>query len=246
LVLAHGFTQTGRLWGTLADDLASDHHIVQVDLPGHGDSAQVSATLVDGALKLADVGGSGAYLGYSMGARFCLHVALARPDVVQTLVLISGTAGIEDSQQRKDRRASDLALANRLDPPEGSTEPPLALESFVRQWMGQPMFANLGSDSNGVHERLRNTGPGLASSLRQAGTGIQRPLWGHLSRLSMPVLVITGQQDAKFTGLGAQLVESIGINAEHVVISGAGHAPHLEYPDAVASLVRDHIQGRRP
>lgn len=246
MVLAHGFTQTGRLWGTLADDLASDHQIVQADLPGHGDSAQVSATLVDGALKLVDVGGTAAYLGYSMGARFCLHVALARPDVVQTLVLISGTAGIEDSQQRRDRRASDLALANRLDPPEGSTAPPLALESFLRQWMGQPMFANLGSANDGIHERLRNTGPGLASSLRLAGTGNQRPLWGHLSRLSMPVLVITGQQDAKFTGLGAQLVDSIGANAEHVVISGAGHAPHLERPDAVARLVRAHIQSRHP
>jgi 2-succinyl-6-hydroxy-2,4-cyclohexadiene-1-carboxylate synthase len=238
LVLAHGFTQTGRLWGAMDDHLTSDHQVVQVDMPGHGDSARIGATLVDGALGLVDVGGRATYVGYSMGARFCLHTALARPDAVDALVLISGTAGIDDNAERRARRNSDLALADRLDPPEGSPEPPVPIEAFLRQWMEQPMFSNLGPDADGIQERLRNTGPGLASSLRLAGTGIQRPLWGLLGRLSMPVLVVTGGQDSKFTALGARMVDAIGANAEHVVIPGAGHAPHLEHPRSVATVIR--------
>ncbi len=238
LVLVHGFTQTGRLWGGLDDDLASDHTVVQVDLPGHAGSTQVAATLVDGALGLAGVGGKATYVGYSMGARFCLHVALARPDQVDALVLISGTAGIEDPIARQERRSADLALADRLDPGTGSGTPPVPVDVFLSQWMDQPIFSDLGPQAQALEERLRNTGPGLASSLRLAGTGIQRPLWGLVGRLDMPVLVITGSRDDKFTTLGAQMVAAIGANARHVVVPEAGHAPHLRHPAAVAEAIR--------
>ena len=36
VVLAHGFTQTGRVWGTMDHHLATDHQVLRVDLPGHG------------------------------------------------------------------------------------------------------------------------------------------------------------------------------------------------------------------
>ena len=105
--MAHGFTQTSRVWGTLDRALAGGHEVVAVDMPGHGGSSELASTLVDGALQLARVGGRASYLGYSMGARFCLHLALARPDLVDSLVLISGTGGIDDPDQRRARRWSD-------------------------------------------------------------------------------------------------------------------------------------------
>ncbi|MDA8058685.1 MAG: alpha/beta fold hydrolase, partial [Actinomycetota bacterium] len=64
LVLAHGFTQTRGAWGPVADDLANDHRLVLVDLPGHGGSSGVAADLPRGARLLADAGGAGSYLGY--------------------------------------------------------------------------------------------------------------------------------------------------------------------------------------
>ena len=81
-----------------------------------------------------------------------------------------------------------------------------------------------------------NTGAGLASSLRLAGTGTQQPLWHELSRLDMPVLVVTGELDAKFTALGEALATAIGPNASHAVVPGAGHAPHLQLPVLVGDL----------
>ena len=103
------------------------------------------------------------------------------------------------------------------------------------------MFVGIGPEADGLDERRRNTGPGLASSLRRAGTGTQLPLWDKLGRLSMPVLVVTGQLDQKFTALGVRMTEAIGSNARHVEITGAGHAPHLQRPDAVAELVREFV-----
>lgn len=242
LVLAHGFTQTGRVWGGLDDDLARDHHLITVDLPGHGGSSAVMADLPGGAELIAVAGGSADYAGYSMGARFCLHLALSRPDLVRRLVLVSGTAGIDDPGERAERRRSDEALADRLDPRGGGT-PADTVEEFVLRWVADPMFGAVPEATNGLVERMRNTASGLASSLRLAGTGTQEPLWDRLGRLDMPVLVVTGARDAKFTALGRRLVRSIGPGATHVVVAGAGHAPHLQHPGEVAAAVRRFLDG---
>ena len=188
---------------------------------------------------LGEAGGRATYLGYSMGARFCLHLALRRPDLVDDLVLISGTAGIDDEDERRQRREADGRLAEELDPVVDRSRHPMPVESFVRRWLENPMFAGISADRpTPCAERLRNTGPGLASSLRLAGTGTQQPLWGSIGRLTMPVLIVTGGLDEKFTALGRRMAEAIGPPARHVVVAGAGHAPHLQRPDQVADLVR--------
>ena len=237
LVLAHGFTQTGRLWGGLAEDLAVDHELVLVDLPGHGGSSDVRADLWHGAALLGAAGGPGDYLGYSMGARFCLHLALARPDLVRRLVLVSGTAGIDDADERRARRSSDEALARRLDPGDG-TPPEDSVATFVDRWVSNPLFGHVPDAATGIDERRRNTSTGLASSLRLAGTGTQEPLWDRLGGLDRPVLVVTGGRDTKFTELGRRLVTTIGPDARLVVVDDADHAPHLQRPDTVAAAVR--------
>ncbi len=237
LVLAHGFTQSGRVWGGLADGLAAAHELVLVDLPGHGGSAGVWADLAGAAELLGDVGGTADYLGYSMGARTCLHLALARPDRVRRLVLVSGTAGIDDADERSARRRADAALAARLVPPDGGA-PEDTVDEFIDRWVANPMFGDVPVVANGLAERKRNSAAGLASSLRLAGTGTQAPLWDRLGELGMPVLVVTGGRDAKFTALGQRLVEGIGPRASLVVVEGADHAPHLQRADAVAHAVR--------
>jgi 2-succinyl-6-hydroxy-2,4-cyclohexadiene-1-carboxylate synthase len=236
--MAHGFTQTHRVWGGLDTLLSSDHQLVALDMPGHGQSSAVRAGLLEGAGLMADVGGRAGYLGYSMGARFALHVALAHPELVDRLILISGTAGLEDEAERRQRRQADDALADQLDPgPDGRGEA-TPVEVFVRRWLAGPLFANIDQAANGLSERLTNTGPGLASSLRLAGTGTQQPLWERLDELTMPVLVVTGEDDEKFTALGGRLVRTIGANASLATVPGAGHAPHLQHPDVVAQAVR--------
>ena len=117
---------------------------------------------------------------------------------------------------------------------------------FLRRWMDSPLFADLSHEAAGLEERERNTGPGLASSLRLAGTGMQLPLWGKLHRLAMPVLIVCGEHDEKFTALGHRMADAIGTNATLAVVPGTGHTPHLQRPDAVAGLVRDHLAEAAP
>lgn len=237
LVLVHGFTQTAHSWGPLAEDLARDHEVVRVDAPGHGRSGRVEAGLWEGGDLLAATAGPGTYLGYSMGGRLCLHAALAHPAAVRGLVLVGATAGLDDPEARSARVVADEAWARRLE-----TE---GLDAFLQAWLAQPLFAGLDDERAGREARRQNTVAGLASSLRRAGTGAQEPLWDRLSALSMPVLVLAGEHDERFAALGQRLVASIGDNAEQAVVAGAGHAAHLEAPEAVLANVRPWLRVHR-
>jgi len=245
LVLAHGFTQTHRLWGGLDTLLADARAVTAVDLPGHGGSSGVRTDLAAGAALLGDAGGRADYLGYSMGARYCLHLALDRPDLVRRLVLVSGTAGIDDADERAARRRADEALAERLDPVGGGV-PEDTVAEFVHRWVANPLFGDVPASANAVAERCTNTAAGLASSLRTSGTGTQTPLWERLSGLTVPVLVVTGARDAKFTALGRRLVAALGGPATQVVVDDADHAPHLQHPDEVAAAVRSFLDRTAP
>jgi 2-succinyl-6-hydroxy-2,4-cyclohexadiene-1-carboxylate synthase len=90
-------------------------------------------------------------------------------------------------------------------------------------------------------ERREDTVTGLAESLRQAGTGSQDPLWDRLSRLDMPALVVAGEDDEKFSAEAVRLGAAIGANADVVLVPDAGHAAHLEQPDAFLGVVRQWL-----
>ena len=226
LVLCHGFTQNRGCWGPFADDLARDHEVVLVDAPGHGDSGHDDADLDDSADLLGAVGGRAVYVGYSMGGRMALHLALAQRHLVEGLVLIGATAGLDSENERHERRAADEALAVRL-LDEG-------LEAFIDRWLAGPLFADLTPTIAARPARLRNRPEGLAASLRNVGTGSQRSLWPLLTGLGMPVLALAGTSDAKFSALANRLVECIGPNATAEFIDG-GHAVHLVSPEAAAA-----------
>jgi 2-succinyl-6-hydroxy-2,4-cyclohexadiene-1-carboxylate synthase len=230
LVLVHGFAQNRNCWGPIATDLARDHEVVRVDAPGHGRSSQFYAGLRTGARLIADQGGTATYVGYSMGARFVLHLALANPELVQRVVLIGGTAGIDDADARAERRRNDDAMAARLERD--------GLEPFLDAWLAQPLFAGLSREMQFRAARRENTIDGLAESLRQAGTGSQDPLWERLGRLDMPALVVAGADDTKFSAEASRLVASIGANATLALIANAGHSAHLEQPAQFLSTLR--------
>ena len=228
LVLLHGFTQNSACWGPFADRLAARHEVVLLDAPGHGDSHHDDADLAEAARLSLEVGGDAVYLGYSMGGRVALHAAVAQPDRVRALVLIGATAGIDDDARRLARRRADEALAAEL------TE---GLEGFLDRWLTQPPFATLAPERQHRSARLRNRPEGLAASLRNCGTGTQRPLWDDLAALNRPTLAIAGADDEKFTALAHRLATGIGPHAATAIVPGAGHSVHLERPDETADAV---------
>ncbi len=229
LVLLHGFTQTGRSWDPLRETLATRFEVLTPDLPGHGGRTHMRAGLWEAAAAVGDECGPANYLGYSMGGRVALHLALARPELVHRLVLVGATAGIEDDSERAARRNSDEALARTVEAD--------GVAPFLERWLTQPMFADLTAEAAGLDARLENEAAGLAASLRQMGTGVQEPLWHRLGELTMPVLLLVGERDDAFAEVALRMGAWIGGAATLALVPGAGHACHLERPDAFVDLV---------
>jgi 2-succinyl-6-hydroxy-2,4-cyclohexadiene-1-carboxylate synthase len=233
LLLLHGFTQTRQSWRRTVAALDGRYtRTVAPDLPGHGQlterrPASLAATL---AYLAALVDEPHVLGGYSMGGRVALHAALARPGLVQRLVLVGASPGLATEAERAERRAADEALADRIET--------IGVEAFAAEWAALPLWegqpervrAAAGAD------RLRNSAGGLAAALRGLGTGALPSLWDRLGELEMPVTLVTGERDAKFRAIAERMAERLP-RADLVAIPGAGHAPQLERPELVAAAL---------
>ena len=215
----HGFTQTKESWLPVVESLTVKTEATLIDAPGHGDSSVDGRSLPESANDVAETMPTGILVGYSMGARIALHTALQHPEKVHGLVLVSGTPGLRNESERVDRRTADEALAQHIEE--------IGVSLFITEWLSNPMFKGLSSQYADIPNRNTNTAQALADSLRCAGTGTQDPLWDQLKKLDMPVLVITGEHDQKFTDIGREMAAEIP-NCEYRLMSGVGHTCHLE------------------
>jgi 2-succinyl-6-hydroxy-2,4-cyclohexadiene-1-carboxylate synthase len=245
LVLLHGFTGSAAGWGHHMDTLASyGLRTIALDLLGHGLSdAPIDAKRYsiencqkDILTALQELGvkkGHAIILGYSMGGRIALYSAFS--GYFRALILESSSPGLENAAERVERRASDEALAASIER-EG-------VPSFVERWERIPLFASQKTLPTEYREalhrqRLQNNATGLAQSLRGVGTSAQPSLYRQLPALHIPVLVIAGELDTKFTTIAKHMAHALP-QSQLQIIPAAGHTVHLEQPQLFTSLVRD-------
>jgi 2-succinyl-6-hydroxy-2,4-cyclohexadiene-1-carboxylate synthase len=232
IVLLHGFTQTGRSWEPTIAALGERYRALMPDIRGHGSAADVRP--VDIASVHADLldlmPPRSQLVGYSMGGRIALSLALAAPDRVARLTLIGASPGIADPEERRARRAADEALAERIER-EG-------IEAFAAHWSALPLFADQPpAVAQAAHAMRHGQSPaGLAAALRGLGTGAMEPLWDGIPQLAIPVTLIAGERDTKFRAIAERMAGALPDATLHVV-PGAGHAVQLEAPEAVAELL---------
>lgn len=243
LLLLHGFTGSSESWRAVAPRLPG--RVVAVDLTGHGRSPAPSSiepykidATVEAVLAATRGLGQAHLLGYSMGGRVALHLALAAPERFASLTLESASPGIVDAAERAARVRADEALADLLEQD--------GIEAFVDRWEQMPLFASQSRLSAAARARVRagrlaSDPRGLAGSLRGFGAGVPTPLQGRLGELLLPTLLIAGALDAKYVSLGQEMAAAMPM-ARLEVVADAGHTVHLEKPDAFASLVSRFIK----
>jgi 2-succinyl-6-hydroxy-2,4-cyclohexadiene-1-carboxylate synthase len=233
VVLLHGFAATRHTWEGVEGHLPAERYRpLALDLPGHGELADAPRPLTfDGCVRSVLERSPERFVlaGYSMGGRVALHIALAAPERIVRLVLISTTAGIENPDERAQRRDADHSLADEV---EHGT-----IADFVDRWRAQPMFAEDPPEVGALAraDQSRNRPDSVAAVLRGIGTGEMPPLWERLGELTMPVTVLVGERDIKYRALGKRMA-SLLPNAGLHVVSG-GHALPYERPDVIAASV---------
>jgi 2-succinyl-6-hydroxy-2,4-cyclohexadiene-1-carboxylate synthase len=224
LVLVPGFTQTAAAWDPVRAHLPADIDAAAIDVP-------TGLEFVETATAIGERGGRAVYAGYSMGGRLCLRLALDRPDLVLSLVLLSASAGIADAAERAARRNADDQLARDIERD--------GVDTFLERWLRQPLFATLPSDAAGIEaRRAGNTVATLTHALRALGPGTQEPLWDRLGDLEPPFVPVAGTLDEKYVDIAFEMAKRVGPDVHPVLVGGAGHAVHLEQPEGVAALLR--------
>ncbi len=246
VVFLHGFTGSVDDWSDLIKGLEDLWEPISFNLAGHGTSdhpADISEYTIDAEIDrlLRSVNSRKiekfVLVGYSMGGRIALSFACRYPDRLRGLILESTTAGIEDEEDRRLRIESDEELARFIESND--------IEVFVDRWMSLPLFA---SQNKMPVDKLmelrtrkrRNSRTALAGSLRAAGTGRMKPLWEHISKLTMPVVLITGSLDTKFTEINKKMASMIP-DCQHIIIDNTGHTVHFEKPDLYQQVIKDFI-----
>lgn len=243
ILLLHGFTGDVSIWRDSRSALDNRYQVISIDILGHGKSDKPSTvvpyqmeSIASDIVQLLD--SLSVYqthlLGYSMGGRLALYLAIHYPDRFSSLILESASPGLATEQEREDRRDRDNALADKIEANE--------IQWFVDFWEGLSLWDSQKSLSNDVllnqrAQRLQNDPQGLANSLRGMGTGVQPSLWDRLPEITLPTQLIVGEFDSKFIGINQHMTQLMS-NATMTTITNAGHTVHLENPKAFIKQVQ--------
>ena len=236
MVLLHGFLGRGADWRTVRESLPEAWDVRAPDLPGHGTAVGLAddAYTMDGAAErlLAQLEKPVDLVGYSMGGRLALHVAVTRPEVVRRVVLVSASPGLRTGAERAERRALDADRADEI---------AADLPAFVERWYRMPLF----SLPDDLRQRLtadrtaHNDAAELGRSLKGMGTGAQPGHWDALAGIRAPTTAVAGARDAKFVRLAAAMAEAGPVAP--VVVPDAGHLLPAERPAALAQILTDTL-----
>jgi 2-succinyl-6-hydroxy-2,4-cyclohexadiene-1-carboxylate synthase len=240
VLFLHGFMGRAGDWRGISAGLDERFFRIAVDIPGHGASLRMPRDryTMEGAacsvLEILDRAGMdrSTIVGYSMGGRLALYLALRHPDRCAGLFLESASPGLEDDGERAARRRADEEKAALL---EGGD-----LRGFLHDWYRQPLFAPLARDEDllrrTIEDKGRNDPTELAKSLCGMGTGSQPSLWKELPNLRVPAIAVAGGLDEKFVGISRRMA-SLNPGVRLAVVPGVGHNVHAEAPGAYLSLL---------
>jgi 2-succinyl-6-hydroxy-2,4-cyclohexadiene-1-carboxylate synthase len=216
LVFLHGFLGNAFDWHEVAALLPFSSFAL--DLPGHNNApftpdfctAILNATQRFEPLNL---------IGYSMGGRLALQFAAKHPDKIGSLTLLSAHLGLKTGH--KHRLEKDLALAQQL--------VTLSIDEFLNIWYDQPIFKTLVAKMDIRSMRREQNKENLSLALSTFSLGHQPDRSTLLA--SVPARLLVGELDDAYRAHYKDF--------PHTLIPDAGHAAHLENPQAVAGAIYD-------
>ena len=229
ILFVPGFIQRGDAWAPLLGRLPDRIEARALDHREHD---------LTGRLGEIAAAGEGAVLcGYSLGGRLALRAVLREPGRYRGVITIGASAGIEEPVERGSRAQADERLAGWMET--------MPIAEIVTVWERQPLFAD---QSDALVEaqrpgRLSHDPRALALLLRTAGQGVLAPVWHELEQLELPLLAVAGVRDERYASAAERLAERVPAGRA-ALVENAGHAAHLQQPEAVAALVADFADDR--
>lgn len=230
LVLIHGYPLDHSIWEKVAPLLSPTFELILPDLRGFGESDSTDApyTMTDLAgdvsALLDHIGIESAYVaGHSMGGYVALAFAQAHPSRVRGLALVASQAAADPPERREGRYANARQIAEQgIGETVAGMTPKLSAEERVQKY---------------VHDLMKKQkAAGFIGSLRAMAE--RADTLSMLAATSFPVLLIHGDADGLIPIQRAREIQAAVPRAQLVELSGAGHMPMLERPQAVAEALK--------
>lgn len=248
LVLLHGLGGAASNWIELAPQLARDHRVVAVDLPGHGGSSALPVLpnlepFADrvGLVLRREEAHPAVVVGHSLGCVVALRLAMRSPELVRGLVLISA-AGI-GSTSRRARYA--LAVSSLVQP--GRLIAPLRGRIARSERLRAVVWANWATPDGTTVSPTATLGllegPALHTDTSSAAAAlVEEDPRVDLERVRCPAMLVWGARDPQVP-VDDAFEYARRLRAPLRVVAGAGHLVIAERPVACLDAIRSFLDG---
>ncbi len=256
ILLIHGIGGDWRTWEPVLVGLAQAHHVVAVDLPGHGGSTKGAGDYSLGALAnaLRDLAGvlgieRATVVGHSLGGGVAMQFAYQFPERCERLVLVS-SGGL----------GPDVGLILRLATLPGSelflslTAPAARSLVNVAASAGRALRVRAAVDAEFYARTYaalsdRETRAAFLGTLRGV-VGARGQLVDARDRLylaqHMPTLIVWGERDAMLPVEHAYAAQQAMTGSRLEIFNDAGHLPQLDDPARFVNVMEDFVASTEP
>ncbi|WP_414574640.1 2-succinyl-6-hydroxy-2,4-cyclohexadiene-1-carboxylate synthase [Anabaena sp. CCY 9402-a] len=235
ILFLHGFMGNIHEFDATIKLLADNFSYLILDLPGHGNT-QVSGVdnyytmpkTAEAIIRLLDkLNIPKCFLvGYSMGGRLALYLTLNFPERFYKVILESTSPGLATEAEQIERIQRDAQIARKL----ARSVSKIDFAAFLFSWYNQPIFGSMKnhlSFNRMLESRLQNNPQELTKSLQFMGTGSQPSLWNKLQNNQIPLLLMVGENDAKFIDINKEMAQ-ICRASQLKIINNSAHNIHFE------------------
>jgi 3-oxoadipate enol-lactonase len=233
---------TGDMWAAQSDYFADRHRVVLIDPPGHGGSQKLTATFTfeecaQCVVDILDHLGidSAHFVGNSWGGMIGGTFAALHPDRVRRAVLMNCTASVAGARQKVEY-AIMLRMARLL----GGIKPPLT-RSVLKGFLGPTTFRTRPDVVSYVRDRVKGNDVESCSWAVRSVVPLRPDQRALLARVTTPVLVVAGAEDATFPNHETKAMADAIPGATFVVLDGVAHLAGLEDPALINALVKDFL-----
>lgn len=237
VVFLHGYSDSRRGFAPMLAHMPTALRCVAFSHRGHGDSGKpmsgyrIADLVADLSATMDGLGIPRAVLvGHSMGSLVATRFALDQPERVAGLALVGGFASLRgNAAVEAFWREAIAGLADPVDP--------AMVRAFQESTLARPVpgtFLDMV-----VAESLKLPARVWVQTLRGL---LDEDFSRSLARISAPVLQIWGDQDTMSDKAEQRRLQGFLPGAELVAIQGAGHAPHWEEPERIASMIAGFAQ----
>lgn len=245
LLLLHAFPLSGEMWAPQVEALAGQARLIVPDLSGFGESEAIPPEYSpESACDMSDLAADAVALldhleidravvaGLSMGGYAALALCEAAPERLRGLVLADTRSGADSEEGRQGR----LDIARRV-LKEGTG---FLVETLPAKLLGRTTRAGSSQESAEVVarvERMIRDAPPAGVAAAQRGMARRPDRTAVLERISVPALIIVGEEDELTPPEESRKMRERITGAELVVIPEAGHLSSLERPDIFSAAL---------